>query len=98
MVNTGDGRHSIQLILQQINDTKFENNFAVISLKYNYNDEQFYYDMMDLEYKLKNKYIIKFENINNNKLSFWDNRKLYIYKIENSVETLNRELTEMSLE
>ena len=82
MVNTMDGRNSFENLISKIKLAKYENGFAVIELNWNYNDEQFFYDMMDFEYKYGAQYLLKFKSINNNNnhISCWPDYKIYVYR------------------
>lgn len=81
MVNTGKERHSYQSFSQQILQANFDNDFAIVSMIYNYNDDQFYYDLMEFEFEYKDRFQIKIKPIKD-MLSVFPNYKIYIRRID----------------
>lgn len=111
MVNTESNRHSLQMLKDslQLDRIDIENDmFIKREISYNYNEDQFFCDLMDLEDAYFEEFSFRIcEKKNNPQISFYPNYIVYIYNKqygledssgdENTDESMEDEFQEMGI-
>ena len=90
MVNVDSNRNSLQTLKEslQLDSVDMENEmFIKREINYNYNEDQFFYDLMDTEDAYFEEFSFRInEKKNNSQLSFYPNYIVYIYNKQYGLE------------
>lgn len=93
MVNTDQNRHSLESLHEQLNFDSInidEDLFIKREIMYNYDEDQFFFDLMEIEDTFYDQFNFRIrEKKNNSQLSFYPNYIIYIYNRQYGLESEN---------